>query len=599
MEFIKFGSEFQCSQYLAAGWSRPEVGIVWSNDTAATLKLARGNLSGDCLLRIAVKVYLPSCQPLQPVTVNVNEVVITDCVLQKPDDEIEIFLPAGALLKQDAVVIKFHFHAPLRPSDVSASQDTRLLSIALVELAISELNETRRAIDCVDNMLFCDAHVGQSLRAEREADARLVNKCFNAIGPGLTGLSMLLESYVRGAGAVIQVRRRYREEIERRLELAEAGGSAYVFDARGQINVGIVQKYAPPFDRFIFQPAPDDWLKREEILQSIANELYDPDPKLPFFSHARKKVRPGVDLISMQDADVYVHPYHCVVHGRDEGQPCAGLNAQDISRLAFGKAYVDCPHPVVILQDKFDGGNLSHFLFDSVTRMYHFCSARPDIARDARFIFGGWPGPFHRHVLSRAARELGLAERQFIFPRQGYLLRPRAPVFWLSDQLAYLHPGQLMHPESVNFLRGLGAHVVSNAAHSGRIYITRADAPSRRLANEAELLAELRGLDFRVARLADMPAQAQIDLIANASCVVAPHGMGLTHLAFHQGRPAVIEMFNPELGSEAYALLARAYKFNYHAIAGEEVDPLKRHFRVDVAEVIAAVTAALASQKVT
>jgi hypothetical protein len=53
-----------------------------------------------------------------------------------------------------------------------------------------------------------------------------------------------------------------------------------------------------------------------------------------------------------------------------------------------------------------------------------------------------------------------------------------------------------------------------------------------------------------------------------AKTVVAPHGMGLAHLAFHTGRAKVIELHNPNEGTDTYAFLTKGKGFEYTAVLG-------------------------------
>jgi hypothetical protein len=244
---------------------------------------------------------------------------------------------------------------------------------------------------------------------------------------------------------------------------------------------------------------------------------------------------------------------------------------------------------LVIVQDWFHGGNFSHFLFDWVTRVGHFCRAFPERVAKARFLFGAIPGDFQRKVLEALRQFLSLKEGHFLFPSRGWNLRVSGRVYWFSDQVEnYSHPAQTMHPLSVRFLRELGASMGAPKAGAKRIYISRNDASLRRLSNEVELVKELERRQFVVVALADMPVDRQIETVRAAHCVVAPHGMGLTHLAFHPGSPVVIELFNPLLGSDAYAFMARAMGWPYTFVIGRETDPGKRDFEVDIQDVMSA-----------
>jgi capsular polysaccharide biosynthesis protein len=83
-----------------------------------------------------------------------------------------------------------------------------------------------------------------------------------------------------------------------------------------------------------------------------------------------------------------------------------------------------------------------------------------------------------------------------------------------------------------------------------------------------------------------MPLLEQISLVRGADIIVAPHGMGLTHIAFHNGKPLIIELHNTCIGSDSYAFMAHALGFKYHAIMGKDQREDPFHFEVAPVAVI-------------
>jgi hypothetical protein len=250
---------------------------------------------------------------------------------------------------------------------------------------------------------------------------------------------------------------------------------------------------------------------------------------------------------------------------------------------------------VVAIGDKFRGRNISHFTLCWMNRVGMFCAARPDRAGSATFVGPATPGAYHEMVLAGVCRAYGLDRRQFVFPPVPVCLQPSGRVFWFSDSgwTPNSHPAHLLHPESVLHLRRLGHGVRAVAggqvgALSRRVYISRADAAHRRVANEDELLPLLAERGFQVLQLARMPPAEQTAAIAAADIVVAPHGAGLTHLAFTSRRPKVVELFNPHRGTDAYCGLARSLGCDYRWLLGTEV-PGGRHFSINPEELAAAI----------
>jgi hypothetical protein len=75
-----------------------------------------------------------------------------------------------------------------------------------------------------------------------------------------------------------------------------------------------------------------------------------------------------------------------------------------------------------------------------------------------------------------------------------------------------------------------------------------------------------------------MPLLDQIELVRGAEVILAPHGMGLTHLVFHDGRPLIVELHNAGLGTDAYAFMAHALGFRYRAVLGRDLGAPEHHF---------------------
>ncbi|KAL4425168.1 hypothetical protein ABPG75_009184 [Micractinium tetrahymenae] len=92
--------------------------------------------------------------------------------------------------------------------------------------------------------------------------------------------------------------------------------------------------------------------------------------------------------------------------------------------------------------------------------------------------------------------------------------------------------------------RGLGVQTLPEGERNLLIYVSRADEPSRRVANEEALLAAIRAA-FPEQEVAvfkgDLPPQETIELFQRARLVVGPHGAGLSHILFSAPGTTVVE----------------------------------------------------------
>ena len=175
--------------------------------------------------------------------------------------------------------------------------------------------------------------------------------------------------------------------------------------------------------------------------------------------------------------------------------------------------------------------NYYHFLFDSIARFGILEECLPDATIDAVVV------P-HASGYQRQLLELARIPGPWIQPRRGLTVKadrllvpsnpnwalecPPATLSWLRDRLRP-RPG---------------------ADGPRRIYLTRGTAPNtRRYVEEPQLLPHLEQRGFTRLDPGTLSVQEQIDVFSGADVIVAPHGAGLTNVAFSPPGVRVLEMF--------------------------------------------------------
>lgn len=128
----------------------------------------------------------------------------------------------------------------------------------------------------------------------------------------------------------------------------------------------------------------------------------------------------------------------------------------------------------------------------------------------------------------------------------------------------------------------------SREAPADRIYISRALAPKRRIANEENVIEVLRESDFRIIRTEDYSFAEQVRLAAGARYVVSNHGAGLTNMLFMSPGASVLELRHAtDSINNCYFTLASALNLNYFYQSCEPEnateDPHTANLRIDVA----------------
>ena len=120
-----------------------------------------------------------------------------------------------------------------------------------------------------------------------------------------------------------------------------------------------------------------------------------------------------------------------------------------------------------------------------------------------------------------------------------------------------------------------------------RIYLSRQDAPTRRLANEEALVELLEKHGFERHVPSQMTLAQQIDACADAEAIVAVHGAALTNMLFAPPGAKVIEIFSPAHAPTFFVLLAHmcGVTHTFSPAALVEADPQKsplHHVRWEV-----------------
>lgn len=101
------------------------------------------------------------------------------------------------------------------------------------------------------------------------------------------------------------------------------------------------------------------------------------------------------------------------------------------------------------------------------------------------------------------------------------------------------------------------------------LYVSRADAARRRLANEAELERALVRLGFSVVRPGEHPVAEQRRLFASSRLVVGPHGAGLTNVVFMHPGTALVELACRDYVNACYYRLAQVMDVRYFTFLGD------------------------------
>ena len=105
-----------------------------------------------------------------------------------------------------------------------------------------------------------------------------------------------------------------------------------------------------------------------------------------------------------------------------------------------------------------------------------------------------------------------------------------------------------------------------------RIYVSRNKANNRRLLNESDLTEMLQKAGFSIIQAEDYSFQEQIAIFQKAEVVVAPHGSGLSNIAFCKPGTTVVDLFSSNFVVPCFWTIANNCGLNYYFLYDGEKD---------------------------
>jgi len=213
--------------------------------------------------------------------------------------------------------------------------------------------------------------------------------------------------------------------------------------------------------------------------------------------------------------------------------------------------------------------NYHHWLVNGLVRLWwtsHFSELH-----DIPLIVPSRMSPFQQESLMA----LGVDPRRLL-PFDGSL--------WQVDRLFFPANGDYW-PLQLRWLRqrffehyGLG-----DTPGRRKIYISRADAPTRRVTNEPEVVEMLGRRGFEVLELAALPLAEQVRAFAEAKLIVGPHGAGLTNIVFAASNATVVDLHPRDEINHALWVEASALGLKYALLTGKRMND-ERDLKVSVTD---------------
>jgi capsular polysaccharide biosynthesis protein len=238
----------------------------------------------------------------------------------------------------------------------------------------------------------------------------------------------------------------------------------------------------------------------------------------------------------------------------------------DMTSLLKAAPYID--GTVIPIADDIRPLNFCHWLVDWLPRL-SFLGSRATTS-SVYVVTTPLIAKFQRDSLRMCgfdeSRVIALNEYQAVRARE--LLVP-------SDLRDIPHPIYKGAPWALSWLRstvGLGSVMEADqdARRHEKLYVSRADAMRRRVANDAELAAALERFGYRRIELSGASLAEQATRFAYASHIVSLHGAGLSNLAFSMPGTRIIEIFPERYGTPAFYVIAASMECPYSTYIADQ-----------------------------
>lgn len=222
------------------------------------------------------------------------------------------------------------------------------------------------------------------------------------------------------------------------------------------------------------------------------------------------------------------------------------------------------------------GGGYFHWLADSLTRLY-------TIREEARQLTLLLP---HMHASLGFVRPslapFGVRDVRFVGADE--TLRCERLVVPMHTAPSGHYDDEILGGVRRLLLEAYGAPFSTN--EGARLYISRGRALKRRIANEDEVVAVVKGFGFRVVYAEDHTFEEQVEMASRARVFVSNHGAGLTNMLFVREGGRVLELrHQTDKVNNCYFTMASALdlEYFYQTCPSDDPseDPHTAHLRVD------------------
>ena len=201
-------------------------------------------------------------------------------------------------------------------------------------------------------------------------------------------------------------------------------------------------------------------------------------------------------------------------------------------------------------------GNYYHWLLDLVPRVLLLKHAAQNFSNYDALLLNGSRANYEREILAA----LGVPPEKIRYVDSRERFQIASAVFPSMDI-------NVIAPWKVHGLRDLPFSGKQNQHR--RLYLSRARAAVRRIANENEISEVLRHRNFEIVEAENLSWPEQANLFAGASVIVAPHGVALANIVFCKPGTRVVEISTRAGYGDWYWQLAAVAGLSYEVMEAQ------------------------------
>ena len=281
-----------------------------------------------------------------------------------------------------------------------------------------------------------------------------------------------------------------------------------------------------------------------------------------FFSNTAKKPKklPDIKLIQGSRSFHFAKSFqqfswdesgilkHCLNRSNNQTIKTLKNILEDTEPVSLGNTF----HAVV------EGSSIyTHWMLDTLPRFLILANQGIDINSFDHVIVATANKPFHKQII----KMLGIDPEKIIE-------RSRIGTYFKCDSFTRVtepRNGFMTHKSIYDNVVNFVQRDMNKEARSmpKKIYISREKANRRKILNEKKFTRFLSFCGYQTFYFEELDLPEVVNLVSQASCIVAPHGAGLSNLIYASPKTKIVEIFSGHISPE-YWFISQQLGLNYN-----------------------------------